>query len=166
MKINGLAWSAPVIAQSNVETPDAFADRRSQGAFDAHPVLLKGLNRFRGKPGSRLLEGLFTGKHFLPEDLSFFRPAKLDSVVQHPNRRYSDVGAGAVAYNIRNDGSIRHSHFPVNEEDFFSRGQYGHLLSKHSFNISPLPGSLCSGGRLLHASGRPACETWRPDPPP
>ena len=81
---------------------DALAAVRKagEGSSNAHPVLLKGLNRFLGNPRSRFLEGLLTGKHFLPEDLSFSRPTKFNGAVKHPDRRSPDVGAGAVAYSL------------------------------------------------------------------
>ncbi len=95
------------LPQRDVQRSDAAADRRRQWSLDANEVGAKRFNRFVRKPVIELLETLFAGVDFLPGDCALATVGFPDSCIEHTHARAPDVGAGAVAFDERNDRIVR-----------------------------------------------------------
>ena len=105
------------LTQRDVERPDAAADRRRQRTLDADVVLAERLDRLVRQPGVELLEALFAGVDFLPRDLPLAAVRFLDRGVEHAHAGAPDVGAGAVAFDERDDRIVRHDELSVAARD-------------------------------------------------
>ena len=94
------------LAQRDVERADAAADWRGERSFDADQEFAEGLDGFVGQPGLPLVERLVAREHFHPRDLALAAVDFLDRVVEDVLRRAPDVGAGAVAFDKRDDRAV------------------------------------------------------------
>src|SRR5690606_19501749 len=92
-----------LLAERDVEAPDATADRGGQRALDADQVLGERGDGLVGQPVARAVERLLAGQHFLPLDLAVARVGLGDRGIEHADRRRPDVGPGAVALDEGDD---------------------------------------------------------------
>ena len=94
------------LAERDVERADAAADRRRQRALDADEVGLERLDRLVGQPAVEQLLRLLAGVDLGPGDLLLAAEGLLDRGVEHAHAGAPDVGAGAVAFDERDDRAI------------------------------------------------------------
>jgi hypothetical protein len=96
------------LTERDVERADALANRGRQRALDADEVLSISLDGALGQPVVELSLRLLAGEHLVPDDLAFAPVRLLDGGVEDALGGSPDVGAGAVALDERNDGSLGH----------------------------------------------------------
>ena len=80
-------------------------------------VLAERLDRFVRQPAVRLLEALLAGVDFHPGDLLLAAVRLLDRRVEHAHAGAPDVGAGAVAFDERDDRIVGHDELAVPPRD-------------------------------------------------
>src|SRR5690606_13691171 len=97
-----------LLPKRDVERPDAAADRRRQWSLDADEIVAERFERFVGQPVAGLLERLLAGEDLVPDDAARAAVGLLDRRVEHADAGPPDVGAGAVAFDERNDGPVGH----------------------------------------------------------
>ena len=96
------------LPQGDVERADAAADRGGQRALDRDEVIAAGGDGFVGQPVAGVLEGLLAGEHFHPHQLALAAVGFRNGRVEHAHRCAPDIGAGAVAFDERNDRMRRY----------------------------------------------------------
>src|SRR5262249_18492757 len=94
-------------AERDVERPDPASDRSGQGTLDAEQELLDVLERLIGQPLAERLVRLLAGEHLVPVDLAGGPVRLADRGVEHAHARAPDVGPGAVALDVAEDGVAR-----------------------------------------------------------
>src|SRR5208282_1748024 len=94
------------LAQRDVERADAAADWSRQGTLDADQEFAERFDGFVGQPAVPILERLLAREHFHPRDLALATVNFLHRVVENVLRRAPDVGAGAVAFDKRDDRAV------------------------------------------------------------
>ncbi len=101
------------LAQRDVQRPDAAADRGRQRALDADVVGAERLDGVVGQPRVELLETFFAGKDLAPLHAALAAVRFRYGRVEDTNARAPDVGAGAVAFDERDDRIVRHDELRV-----------------------------------------------------
>src|SRR5690606_28219618 len=96
-----------LLTQRDVERSDAAADGRRERSLDADEMVTERGERFFGQPVAGLLERLFAGEHFAPDDLAasavhFFRGS-----IKNAHARAPDVRSCPISFDERNDRTIR-----------------------------------------------------------
>ena len=100
------------LAQGDVQRADAAADRRGQRALDADAQIAEGADGVVGQPGLEAVHGLLAGEDFVPGDPALAAVGLLDCRIEHADRRFPDVAAGAVAFDEGNDGIVGMTSLP------------------------------------------------------
>ena len=95
------------LAQRDVQRADAAADRRGERALDRDAVVREVIERLLRQLLAELLEGLVAGEDLVPVNLALAAVDLLDRAVDDVPRRAPDVGAGAVAFDVRDDRIVR-----------------------------------------------------------
>src|SRR5262249_4776200 len=112
------------LAQGNVEGTNTAAYGRSQWSFDGDMEVANGVTRRLRQPVTELGKCLFAGKDFKPVDLTFAAISAFHSTVKHSYGSCPDVTAGAVAFNIGNDGIVWNLQLaPAERDRAAARGQ-------------------------------------------
>jgi hypothetical protein len=108
------------LAQRDVERADAAADRRGERSFDGDAQVARGVDRVIGQPVLKLPISLLAGEDFEPGDRAFAAVSLLDGSVEDTLRGAPDIAAGAVAFDVRDDGVVRHLILAVGILDRFA----------------------------------------------
>ena len=127
-----------LLAQRDIERPDASAHGSRQRPFDRHDVILEDRHRLVGQPhvGAVDLGRLFAGVDLHPVDFSFSRVGLGHRRVDHLDHHRCDVDPGAVAFDVGNDRLIRNVEAVVLVDgDFLASGGNLHVLIRgHDFS--------------------------------
>ncbi len=108
------------LAQRDVQRADATADRRRERALDRDQVFAAGLDGFVGQPGVEEVVGLLAGIDLHPVDLALAAVGLGDRGVEHAHGGAPDVGAGAVAFDERDDGLVGNGELAVGDRDLLA----------------------------------------------
>ena len=102
-----------ICRKRDVQRTDAAADRRRQRTLDADQVRAKGLDGLVRQPVVELLEAFLARVDFHPRDLLLAAVRLRDRRVEHAHARAPDVGAGAVAFDERDDRIVGNDELSV-----------------------------------------------------
>jgi len=130
------------LPQRDVQRSDPAADRRRQRTFDADVMSAECLDRFVRQPGVELLEALLAGKHLFPCDAPLAAVRFLYGRIEHAHARAPDVGAGAIAFDERNDRIVGHDELPTAARDRCAHGFRSRHLSREE-DFRDRCGKLC-----------------------
>ena len=126
------------LAQRDVERSDAAANRRRQRPLDPDQEFAERLDGLVGQPALELIERLLAGIDFHPGDLALAAVNFLDRVVEDVLRRAPDIGAGAVAFDKRNDRPVGNVQSVIGAKgDFFAVAGNLDVLVCHRSRNSP-----------------------------
>src|SRR5439155_5534625 len=95
-----------LLAKGDVERADATPHRCGERALDPDEVLPERVERRHRHPLLRLVERLLPRQHLLPRDAAAAPVGLLHRGVEDALRGAPDVAAGAVAFDVGNDGTV------------------------------------------------------------
>ena len=105
------------LPQRHIEAADAAAHRRGERSLDGNPKIPDRLERFFGQPLTGPAEGLLAGEDFVPDDPPFAGEGAFHRRVKHSLGGLPDIPSGAVAFDIRNNGVVRHHKLAISKGD-------------------------------------------------
>ena len=95
------------LAQGNVQRADAAAHWCGQRAFDSDAEVTDGVDGVIGEPVVEFGFGFLSGEDFVPGHSSFIPIRSLNGSIEHTDGSLPDVAARPIAFDVRNDGSLR-----------------------------------------------------------
>src|SRR5262249_50207154 len=100
-----------LLAQRDVDRANSAADRCGERSLDRNDELARGLESFVWQPDMLSVDfaGLLPGVHLHPLDAAPAAIGNVDRCVHHPDHHRSNVDAGTVALDERNNGTVRNS---------------------------------------------------------
>src|SRR4051812_21745100 len=121
------------LPERDVQRPNAAANRRSERSLDADTELTNSSNGIIRKPIVELCLGLFTCKDLVPCDLPLPVISTVYCCVEHADRCFPDIAAGAITLNERNDWVVRHIQLSVLVLDLFSARRERNSVKRHCY---------------------------------
>ena len=126
------------LAQGDVEGADAAAHGRGQRSLDGDAKFADGVDGVIGQPGIELGLGFLSGEDFVPGDAALAFVGFFDCGVEHAERGFPDVAAGAVAFDEGDDRVIGNVVLAVCITDFLSVRGYSYAVIRASHAQPPL----------------------------
>ena len=126
------------LPQRNIERTNAAAHGRGQRTLDGNSKFADRVHGVVGQPGIELCLGLLPGKHFIPRDTTLALIRFLYRRVEHAHRRLPDVAPRSIAFDKRNDRTVRHLIFSIRIFDLLPVGS----VQLHRYKSAPSLPSL------------------------
>ncbi len=101
------------LPKSHVERTDTAAYRSGERALDGDPKVARRVHGILRQPFLEFVVSLFPREHFEPCHLALAAIGVLDGGVEYALRRLPDIAAGAVAFDVRNDGTVGNAELPA-----------------------------------------------------
>src|SRR4051794_35150713 len=121
------------LPERDVQRANTAPDRRSERSLDADTELANGGDGIIGKPIVELRLGFFACKDLVPCDLALAVISTIYRCVEHTDRSFPDIAAGAITLYERNDRMVRHIELPVLVIDLLSARRERNSVKRHCY---------------------------------